>query len=372
MSRPNHIWFRSDIGWWCITLNGQKVRLAEGKENRAEAERKFHELKAVAPRLPESRSARVSDVIEAFLVWAERHRSPETLRNFRWYGQMFAEKYGYLPVGELRPMHLTRWVDERKWGPTTERNARRSIARAFSWACEEGILSQNPLKGMKCPRAKTRDRAMTDEEFRILMRHSDRDFKIFLYVLRATGCRPKEARTLKWPQVREDRWILQEHKTVGKTGKPRIIYLTRSVQKLMALLRRETSSEHVFLNGRSMPWTTNAVRLRIGRIKAKGILADDVCSYLLRHAFGTNAILNGVDALTVAELLGHSSLDMVRTVYVHLAEERTHLQAAAEKAARSLGPPKPQSGERRQAGENQREGDAARATSRTVQPGIAI
>lgn len=134
MPRPNKIWFRKDIGWWCVTFAGQKVRLAEGRENKKAAERKFHELKAIEPQAPESPAARVADIIEAFLAWAERHRSPETLRNFNWYGQMFAERWGYLQVSQLKPIHVTRWIDEKKWGQTTQRNARRSVARAFSCA----------------------------------------------------------------------------------------------------------------------------------------------------------------------------------------------------------------------------------------------
>ena len=54
--------------------------------------------------------------------------------------------------------------------------------------------------------------------------------------------------------------------------------------------------------------------------------------YLLRHAFGTNAVLNGVDVATVATLMGHASLDMVSRVYVHLADQHQHLNEAVEKA----------------------------------------
>lgn len=28
MSRPNKVWFRTDVGWWMVTLNGQRIRLA--------------------------------------------------------------------------------------------------------------------------------------------------------------------------------------------------------------------------------------------------------------------------------------------------------------------------------------------------------
>lgn len=334
MPRLNTIWFRKDTGWWMTTLAGKKVRLAQGRANRKGAEHKFHELKAVGARIPESPTARIADVLDAFLDWAQRHLSSESLRNLKWYGEMFAEHSGYLLAAEIKPIHLTRWIDGKKWGPTTERNARRAISRAFSWACEQGVLTSNPLKGMRCPSAKARQRALSAGEFKTLLRNSDKDFKALLFSLRETGCRPKEARTLRWIDVREDRWVLSVHKTLHKTGRSRDIFLTKPMKKLMRVLRRTSASEFVFVNARKKPWTVNAMRLRIKRIKNKTDLAKDVCPYLLRHAWGTNAILNGVDPLTVAACMGHSSLEMISRVYVHLADKHEHLQEAMEKARR--------------------------------------
>ena len=82
----------------------------------------------------------------------------------------------------------------------------------------------------------------------------------------------------------------------------------------------------------------NAVRLRICRIREKLGLKDDVSAYLIRHAFGTNAVVNGVDVVTVAELMGHKSVEMISTVNCHLAEQRTHLQGAIDKATRTSSP----------------------------------
>jgi integrase len=177
---------------------------------------------------------------------------------------------------------------------------------------------------------------MTDGEFRSLLRASTRDFKTLLFALRMTGCRPKEARTLTWDRVQEDRWVLAQHKTVHKTGKPRVIYLTRPVQKLMAVLRRGATGPFVFLNRRKKPWTGNAIRLRIQRLKKKLNLRKDLCVYEARHAFGTSAVVNGVDVATVAELMGHTSLEMVSRVYLHLATEQTHLREAVERATKPL------------------------------------
>lgn len=347
MARPNTIWFRKDIGWWMVTLGGVKTRLVEGKANKKAAQDKFHELALLQSRVPEAPSARVADVIEAFLAWSKIHRSDETNRNYIWYGEKFAEAAGYLLVSELKPIHVTRFVDKHGWQGTTERNARRSIYRVFSWCREEGILPDNPLKGMKCPRARTRERALTDHEYAVLMWNSRRDFRRLLFALKHTGCRPKEARTLTWDQVQEDQWVLRHHKTAHKVGKPRIIFLSKPMQRLMKTLRNRSKDSHVFLNARSEPWTVNAIRCRINRLKKKTDLPKDVCSYLLRHAFGTNAILNGVDVITVAQLMGHESLDMIKKVYAHLADKHKHLQDALEQVRKRPGPAKPPQGEMR-------------------------
>jgi len=182
---------------------------------------------------------------------------------------------------------------------------------------------------------------MTDAEFRLLMRHSDKKFKTLLFALRETGCRPKEARTLKWESVLPDRWVLRNHKTVGKTQRPRVVFLTAPVRKLMAVLRRDSASDHVFLNARGTPWTVSAMRLRLTRIKRKTDLPKDVVPYLLRHAFATSALVRGVDIATVAELMGHSDVKMVASVYGHLADEQKHLQDALEQARACPGPSRP-------------------------------
>ena len=340
MARPNKIWFYKATGWWCVIIEGKRIRLAEGRENRKAAERRFHELKLAGTQTPEAPSARVADVIEAFLDWAKIHLSDETNRNLVWYAQGFSERSGDLRVTELKPIHLTRWVDKKNWNDTTERNARRAIYRAFSWACSEGIIGANPLVGMRCPRAKTRERVMTDDEFRLILRESKRDFKMLMFTLRETGCRPKEARTLTWDCVQEDRWVLPEHKTAYKTGRPRVVFLTVPMRKLMTLLRRTSKAKHVFVTARGKPWSVNVMRLRLARIKRNTDLPNDCCPYLLRHAWGTQAVINGVDVLSVAQLMGHRDLTMIQRVYVHLAEKHEHLQQAMERARRPA-PPKP-------------------------------
>src|ERR1700722_4875475 len=110
MSRPNKIWFRKDVGWWMVTINGKRIRLAQGRENRKLAQQKFHELAVTVASTPEAVTARVADIIEDFLAWAKIHLSEETNRNYIWFGQSFAEHSGFISASDLKPIHLTRWI----------------------------------------------------------------------------------------------------------------------------------------------------------------------------------------------------------------------------------------------------------------------
>lgn len=365
MARPARPWHRKQTGWWMVELDGNQVKLVEGpkdEKHRLLAEEKFAELRKLHRVAPQSPTARTADIIESYLAWSRRHLSPDTHRVHLYYGQLFAEHCGTVAARELRPFHVTRWITEmmsperverekarrraelaagtvqkryqgrepKAWGPSTAHNARAVAFRVFSWAKDEGVLPENPLAGMKRPKPPGRQRAMSDDEFAQLYENAGGPFADFLLALRETGARPKELRDLEWEQVQPDRLILVRHKTAGKVGKARVIILSDAMRAMLERLKCNGHT-HVFLNTTGQPWTMNAVRLQITRLREKLGLANDLCAYLARHGFGTRAILNGVNPSVVAELMGHNSLEMVSKVYVHLADEHAHLKAAVQK-----------------------------------------
>lgn len=327
MPRPAKPWFRAQTGWWMVTYQGRQRMLAKGRQNKKLAQSRFHQLMSAADEPIDELS--IGAVCRKFLRWSKKHHAKDTYRNHDFYITRFRRRYGKMPVRRLEPKHITRWVDSEPWNPTSQYNAKRFVFRAFNWAADEGLIPANPLKGMKRPQPMPRQRAMTEAEYKSLLKAARGPFKVVLFSLWNTGARPAEVRRLKWDEVHDGYWKILKHKTSKQTGKPRIIRLNRPMRRLMQTLPRQ--GEHVFLNFRGKPWTTNAVVQQIGKLKKKLGLADDVCAYLTRHAFGTNAILRGVDVATTAALLGHSSLEMVSKVYCHVAEQHEHLQSAVEK-----------------------------------------
>ena len=48
MARPNKVWYRADIGWWMVTVGGEKTRLVHGPKDEAHrqlAEEEFVQMR---------------------------------------------------------------------------------------------------------------------------------------------------------------------------------------------------------------------------------------------------------------------------------------------------------------------------------------
>ena len=70
--------------------------------------------------------------------------------------------------------------------------------------------------------------------------------------------------------------------------------------------------------------TENGVKLIFARLaKASGV--ERLHAHLCRHTFATRFLLNGGDVFTLQQILGHSTLEMVRN-YVNLAANHVAMQ----------------------------------------------
>ncbi len=89
----------------------------------------------------------------------------------------------------------------------------------------------------------------------------------------------------------------------------------------------------LFRNSRGKPWNRNAIRCRFRRLRKKLNLDKGVVAYAYRHTYTTAGLEGGVPIATMAELLGHTSTDMINEHYGHLDQRTAHLREAARRAA---------------------------------------
>lgn len=337
--------FRAFDGWWYAQVRfgakRKQIKLVRGKENEQEAYRAFcrvvadHEGDAPAPQ-----AMTVAAVCDLFLDHSQKHHAPDTYSLYRYYLQDFCETHGRRMAVDTKPFHVTRWLDAHPTWKGSRANAIEAVKRAFGWATGEGLLTKNPVQTVKKPAKGRRTRVLTQEEREmILAAIRDEPFRQFVRAMQETGCRPSEVARVTAADVNLDAgvWVLAQHKTAKKTNRPRVVYLTPAMVELTHALVARNPEGPLFRGPRgNRPFSRNNIRCRFRRLREKLPALAGVVAYSYRHTFATEALTNGVGIAQVAELMGHTSTEMVSSVYGHLAERLGHMREAAKKATGSV------------------------------------
>jgi len=335
-------WFRDFDGWWYVTrrVNGKRtqIKLAQGKDNEPEARQQFHELMASwgSVRLPPSTS--FFELAKAFLAWSKANNSAETTEWYHHYLSSFDDHYDGT-VAELETHDVEAWLDSHtKWSQSTRRQAITCVKRAINWAFSKKVIPAMPegIRDLKRPPMQSRKVLVSAKDHKRILKNTDKAFSTLLLALRQTGARPGEIRTVTAAMVdiKAGIWTLPKHKTVKKTDEPRIIYLTPDMVLLTKRLAKENPTGPLFRNARGQPWTSNAIRCRMRRMRDKLNLQDGTVAYAYRHTFTTDGLERGVPIAEMAELLGHVDTTMVSDHYAHLRQRKEHMRKAARKATK--------------------------------------
>jgi integrase len=360
MARTARPWCWSDRHAWFVNRDGHRHLLGPHPVDAPAPEKtrgrwnvppailqKFHELMAAPPvESAETKTASglsVAGLFDRYLDWCQKHRSPRTYAGYLWHLQRFAQALPdatTLAAIDLKPFHLVEWLDAHPdWGPTYRRNAIAAVKRAYAWAEELGYLSANPVRTVKKPTAKRRERFVSPEDWAKIRDsyNPSNPFRQLLEFVWETGCRPFEARRLEVRHVHLDRAVIAIPPEEAKGRKKwRLIRLEGRALEIVTARLAVVKTGPVFLNADGVPWTSSAMACRFGRLEKK--LGVRHFAYAFRHGFANRLLVSGVDHLTVAELLGHADGTMLAKVYQHLDQSDAHLRAALRQAAKATTP----------------------------------
>lgn len=314
-------WLRKQTKTWYVQIDGRQVALGKDKEA---AMRKFHALMA-GRRSGEVH--RVDELFDAYLEFVQRNRAPETYQRYRKCLSDFNRSVPNKRIHDLKPHDVQRWLDTHSWGPTSQRNAIKTIKAALNWAVEGGLIGASPLARMKAPAATPREILVSEEQWAIVQKTAKPDLLDILTFLRETGARPQEARTIEAEHVRGDRIMLPKRDSKGGVYN-RVIWLT---EKAQAIIQRRMGDGKLFRTALGKPWSNHRLRQCCAEMK----LSFPFVAYALRHTYITDALERGVDPITLANLVGHRDLSMIAKTYSHLIHRPDHLRDAARKATTS-------------------------------------
>jgi integrase len=373
---------------WYVEIDRKQIKLGPDRD---EAFRRYHEL-MTRPRERQVPSELLATLVDTFLEWCQKHRSPDTYEWYRYRLERFVRQYPELRVDELRPHHVQTWADGyESITPTTRRNYMRTVKRCLSWALKQGYVRSNPIAHLELPGSQSRDVVVTEPEYQALLSFvPDDSLRDLIQVTWETGCRPQESMRVESRHVdlENSRWVFPQKEAKGKRW-PRIVYLTDTALTITTRLMLKNPTGTLFRNSRGTPWTADAVNCAFDRVRIRmandvmerqGLVVHDAdisavistleptrqCQgvevaktaaelrsearrkltnrlaaslapryslYALRHTWATRALQNGLDGLTVAVLMGHSDPSTLARVYQHLAHNPQHLLEQAKRAA---------------------------------------
>ncbi len=388
MARQPKPWFRADRKVWCVTITGKRHNLGRNKK---EAFKKFDALmQTPKQRQPVERNSMLA-IIDKFLDWNFNHRAKATFEWYREHLRKFASAHRGLEIGILRPHHIEEWSASPNRTANSRRNMMRAVTRCFAWAMQQGFISTNPIAQLKIPNATARDFHIPSDEFEQLLKLvSDQEIAVLFRVTYETGCRPHESLLLeaRHLDLENRRWVFPCSEANIKSM-PRIVYLTDYAKNFSIDLAQRFPTEPLFRNSQDNAWTKSSIGCAFGRIQLKTERAEmkrlnevipvtaiaelatklnpirkskghEIAKteselrceakrkltferarelgirfslYSLRHSWATNALKRGVDALTVAILMGYKDPSQLARTYQHLGHNPTQMLEQARKAA---------------------------------------
>src|SRR6266496_2213801 len=276
-----------------------------------------------------------------FMDYSRRHKTAISIAFDEQFGKRLVEEFRNKTLNQITPRMIENYLVtllktntrfDRPHSPVTVRRHYNMLNQLFNMANRERLINDNPCRQVsrtvlkQLPTWQIRERWLNkyddDEEDRLFAafnEHGQHLAAISRIVLN-TGIRPpKEVLAIRKEHVNlgaEARYcrlekgeVLVPPKAVlvakGKDGKPRVLPLNQSAQKIFRILLEDsTTGEWLFTNRKNEPIKTIKKGFSAA-CKRSGI--EDLRPYDLRHTFATRLLERGVHHFVISALLGHAT-----------------------------------------------------------------
>jgi integrase len=337
MARPSKPWYRAERKAWFVTIAGRVYNL--GQEEEAAYKEFYRLLGGVEPEPLAPGPITLEEVIDRYLLDLAGRVKSTSFRTTKGFLKPISRAIGRLPAPAVRREDVKQAIEGRAtWGSTAKFTAYGRLAACLNWALQQtpSLIPANVVRGIPRPtcRARSSESVPGPEDFERLRVAAKPHLRDVLEALYDTGARPGEVIRVTAGEFSAGNatWILPEHKTAHRIGRPRVIHLTARVVETCVRLAKLYPSGPLYRTSYKVPYrNTCKLSESVRHLRWKLGLSQAVVPYGLRHAFTSDALLKGIPDTVVAALLGHTSTTMIHKFYSHVNERSRELKSALDK-----------------------------------------
>lgn len=322
-----HVYKRGKYWYVDYYADGKRQRKKHGKYKKlAELYLSDIELQIAREELKIPTDAAIDEFFENFMVYAEAHVSPKTLEKYKTVISSFqtfrskfnsVNKLSKVTPGFLEDLKLAR---VRKVSKGTVNHDLKILGIIFNRAVKQNLIKKNPAREVERFKVEQKEvRFFSLEEIqKILETCSERMYPAYLILIH-TGVRKGELLELEWNDVDFERRIIKIGPKDGWTPKgkrPREIPINDELFEMILEQRKKSKGSSYVLEKNGSNRYDRTLWEDIKKLTRElGIKNANIHTF--RHTFASYLIMNGVDIVTVKELLGHR--DITTTMrYAHL------------------------------------------------------
>jgi site-specific recombinase XerD len=289
-----------------------------------------------------NKSISFSKAVEGFLLNARaRHLSHYTIKDYLTTFRRFAGFLGEdTEIDEISHKEVEIFLATLPVSKKTLLNYHVGLSALWTWAESEELVKEHIIR--KVPRPKPEKRAIkpyTEDEVRSMLnalsysmtyfrpgkresahrlQHTERNRAIILLLL-DTGIRAAELCSLQIHHVDlKSRWV----RVYGKGDKERVLPFSartgKAIWKYLALRKEDDVVDYLFITKYGDPVQSHSLLKAMRRVGQRAGVRG-VTVHRFRHTFAVNYLRNGGDAYSLQMMLGHSTMEMVKT-YLALAQ----------------------------------------------------
>jgi site-specific recombinase XerD len=278
-----------------------------------------------------------ADGVEAWVTRMRGElRSERTIGMYRYLAEQFLRDYPDPTRLEVQ-QYLTERLDNGR-SPAFVENVRKALSSLFKFLYQEGLVSSNPLDGLRAIRVPYSEKKLpTPEDIQKVLgvsftrdKNADK-MRTIVVLLMTTGLRLSEALGLRKDSID---FSAKEMMVVGKGSKQRVVPLLQVTADTLNAYIKKYPSESPFVfpgNTKTGLAEIHNVEKTLRRTCARAGVRP-FTPHQLRHFYATEMLRNGAKLEVVGRILGHSGIGVTADIYRHVGTEEMH------EAVERLGP----------------------------------